>query len=316
VQRPKILFLGGLCKDVFNRLRNHKNAHALWSDICALHEEIKSEREERYHIDMRKLNSFEMLANDMYSWLNILVEEVNGLGLTQISQPDVVRKILSVLPIEKHGHIVIVPHQMDLSTATPTQILGKINAHKLYMHINNKDGSFSKKKDLALKANQEKKVKTKILVEEETSSDDDLDINIALMVKKTTKMLKKLNQEDIKLIQERSSSLESRESSSRKWIAIIVESLVIFLINAQSPRRTNLRARKMMKVKIRRKKRSFSRKRMANKKNSTKRKGGKAYIVGDWLTDIESTSDSFSSEEDDEKVTTFAFIHYTHIPYV
>jgi hypothetical protein len=38
-------------------------------------------------------------ANDMYSCLNILVEEVNGLGLTQISQPDVVRKILSVLPI-------------------------------------------------------------------------------------------------------------------------------------------------------------------------------------------------------------------------
>jgi hypothetical protein len=32
---------------------------------------------------MRKLNSFEMIANenenDMYSWLNILVEEVNGL---------------------------------------------------------------------------------------------------------------------------------------------------------------------------------------------------------------------------------------------
>ena len=28
----------GLCKDVFNRVRNHKNAHALWSDVCALHE--------------------------------------------------------------------------------------------------------------------------------------------------------------------------------------------------------------------------------------------------------------------------------------
>jgi hypothetical protein len=48
-------------------------------------------------------------------------------GLTQISQPDVVRKILSVLPIDKYGHIVTVLHQMDLSVATPTQILGKIN---------------------------------------------------------------------------------------------------------------------------------------------------------------------------------------------
>jgi hypothetical protein len=191
-----------LCKDVFNIVRNHRNAHDLWMDICALHEGTKSEREERYHIAMKKLNSFEMLvnenANDMYSCLNILVEEVNGLGLTQISQPDVVRKILGVLPIDKYGHIVTVLHQMDLSIATPTQILGKINAHEMYMHINDKDGSSSKRKDLALKANEEKKEKAKIQIEEESSSDDDLGANIALMVRKTTKMLKKLNREGIK----------------------------------------------------------------------------------------------------------------------
>jgi hypothetical protein len=40
----------GLCKEVFNRVRNHKDVHALWSNICALHEGTKSEREERYHI--------------------------------------------------------------------------------------------------------------------------------------------------------------------------------------------------------------------------------------------------------------------------
>jgi hypothetical protein len=52
-------------------------------------------------------------ANDMYSQLNILVEDVNVLGPTQICEPDVVRKILSVLPIEKYGHIITVLHQMD-----------------------------------------------------------------------------------------------------------------------------------------------------------------------------------------------------------
>ena len=51
----------GLYKDVFNRVRNHKDAHALWSDICALHERTKSEPEEHYHLVMKKLNSFEML---------------------------------------------------------------------------------------------------------------------------------------------------------------------------------------------------------------------------------------------------------------
>ena len=66
----------GLCKDVFNRVRNHKDALALWSDICALHEGTKSKREECYHFVMKKLNSFEMLpkesANEMYSCLNVL----------------------------------------------------------------------------------------------------------------------------------------------------------------------------------------------------------------------------------------------------
>ena len=43
-----------LCKDMFNRVRNHKGALTLWSDVCALHEGTKSEREEHYHLVMKK----------------------------------------------------------------------------------------------------------------------------------------------------------------------------------------------------------------------------------------------------------------------
>ena len=98
-------------------MRNHKDAYALWSDICALYEGTKSERGERYHLVIKKLNSFKMLpkesANKIYSRLNVLIEEVNGLGLTQMQPSDVVRKILSVLPIDKYGHIVTMLHQGD-----------------------------------------------------------------------------------------------------------------------------------------------------------------------------------------------------------
>jgi hypothetical protein len=101
-------------------VRNAKNAHELWENLCALYEGTKSEREERYHIALKKINSFEMLPkesdNDMYTRLNVL----NALGLTQMSPSDVARRILSVLPVEKYGHIVTVLHQSDLSTATPT----------------------------------------------------------------------------------------------------------------------------------------------------------------------------------------------------
>jgi hypothetical protein len=86
--KAKNTLFRGLCKVVFSRVRNHKKSHDLWLDICALHEGTKSEREETYHIAMKKLNYFQMIANEnangMYSRLNILVEEVNGLRLTQI----------------------------------------------------------------------------------------------------------------------------------------------------------------------------------------------------------------------------------------
>jgi hypothetical protein len=99
-------------------------------------------------------------ANEMYTQLNVLVEDLNALGLTQMSQSDIARRILSVLPIEKYGHIVTVLHQSDLSAATLTQVLGKINAHEMYMHITPKEGSSSsKKKDLAFKASHDKKKK-------------------------------------------------------------------------------------------------------------------------------------------------------------
>jgi len=61
-------------------VRNIKDAHKLWEEICALHEGTKSEREQCYSLLSKKINSFTMLANEnanqMYSRLNILVEEL------------------------------------------------------------------------------------------------------------------------------------------------------------------------------------------------------------------------------------------------
>jgi hypothetical protein len=70
MQRQKNALYWGLGKDIFNRVCNAKNAHELWENPCALYEGTKSEREERYHIALKKINSFEMLtkesANEMY----------------------------------------------------------------------------------------------------------------------------------------------------------------------------------------------------------------------------------------------------------
>jgi hypothetical protein len=118
-----------------------------------------------------------------------------------MSQSDVARRILSVLFVEKYGHIVTVLHQSVLSTATSTQVLGKINAHEMYMHITSEEGSSSsKKKDLAFKASHDKKKKKgQAMIMQESSSESDIDdASLTLMVRKTTKMLKKLNKSGIK----------------------------------------------------------------------------------------------------------------------
>jgi hypothetical protein len=93
-----------------------------------------------------------------------------------------------------------------------------------------------------------------------------------------------------------------------KWIIITVMSLTISIINSQSLRRTNSRAKKSMQVTMRIRTTIPSRKEMARQDNFT-RKGGKAYIVGDWLTDIDPTNNLSSCDndhDDDEKVVTLA----------
>ena len=80
---------------------------------------------------------------------------------------------------------------------------------------------------MAFKASQEKRGKEKIT--HDSSSDDEVDdASLALMVRRTTKMLKKLNKSGIKFDgKKKSSSLALEGSQSRRWIAIIVENLII-----------------------------------------------------------------------------------------
>lgn len=58
-------FFGGLCKEVFNRIWNHKDAHSVWLNIYVLHEGTKSECEEHYHLVMKMLNSLKFFIIKM-----------------------------------------------------------------------------------------------------------------------------------------------------------------------------------------------------------------------------------------------------------
>jgi len=53
------------------------------------------------------------LVKDMYSHLNLIVNELNATGLNKISDEGVVTKIISVLPMKKYASIVTILHNME-----------------------------------------------------------------------------------------------------------------------------------------------------------------------------------------------------------
>ena len=59
------------------------------------------------------------LVRDMYSHLNLIINELHSIGLIKLDDADIVRKIISVLPQKKYASIITSLSNMeDLSTMT------------------------------------------------------------------------------------------------------------------------------------------------------------------------------------------------------
>ena len=86
---------------MFNRLFACKNAKELWKTISENHEGTKDVANEKYHVLIDSLNSFKQLDHEnveaIYSRLNVLVNEINSLGVKQIGDMALIRKILHSL---------------------------------------------------------------------------------------------------------------------------------------------------------------------------------------------------------------------------
>jgi hypothetical protein len=189
----------------------------------------------------------------------------------------------------------------------------------MYMHITPKEGSSSyKKKDLAFKASHDKKKKkSQAMIVQESSSESDIDdVSLALMVRKTTKMLNKLNKSGIKFDGKKKKFFTS---SKRKPIFEMdcYNCGELSHIAHQCPKPPKDKYKNKNKGKKddssddeeeKKKNKPYKKKDGKKKEYHKKKKGGKAYIVGDWLADIESSCESSGDESDDEKEKVAAFV--------
>jgi hypothetical protein len=97
----KSIILSSLDVGIFNRVFTGENAHDLWKTIKEQNEGSKEVANECYGCLLEEFNSFKQLANEnvesMYSRLNVLVNEINALGVKDISDLNINRKILQSL---------------------------------------------------------------------------------------------------------------------------------------------------------------------------------------------------------------------------
>jgi DNA replication protein DnaC len=84
------------------------------------------------------------LVRDMYSCLNLIINELNSININNLGDADIVRKIISLLPQQRYGSIITILHNMeDLSKMTPTIVIGKIAAFEMSWKMGRQEESTS-----------------------------------------------------------------------------------------------------------------------------------------------------------------------------
>jgi hypothetical protein len=134
--RAKNCLFESFSEDVFNQVFTLNTAHEIWLKLQELHDNTSNVHEQKHCLVRQNFDSFEMnedeLVHDMYSCLNLIINELNSTGLTKLSDAGIVRKIISVLPQEKYASIITILHNLeDLSNMIPAIVIGKIVAFEM-----------------------------------------------------------------------------------------------------------------------------------------------------------------------------------------
>jgi hypothetical protein len=85
--RAKNCLYESLSMEIFNQVFTLKTANEIWQKHCLV---------------LNDYNSFAMkdneLVRDMYSHLNLIINELNSIGINKLGDADIVWKIISLLP--------------------------------------------------------------------------------------------------------------------------------------------------------------------------------------------------------------------------
>jgi hypothetical protein len=67
------------------------------------------------------------LVRGMYSHINLVISELNSIGINKLGDANIVRKFISLLSQQRYGSIITILHNLeDLSQMTLPIVIGKI----------------------------------------------------------------------------------------------------------------------------------------------------------------------------------------------
>jgi hypothetical protein len=184
--RAKNCLYESLHMEIFNQVFPLKTANEIWLKLHVLHDGTSNVRGQKHCLVLNEYNSFAMKENElvieMYSSLNLIINELNSIGMNKLGDADIVRKIISLLPQQRYGSIITILHNMeDLSTMTPAIVIGKIVAFEMSRKMGQQEEPTSSR-PYAFACEEKRKGKKKAPnpsssseEQEEEESDDDED---------------------------------------------------------------------------------------------------------------------------------------------
>jgi hypothetical protein len=141
--RAKNCLYESLNMKIFNQVFTVKTANAIWLKLHEFHDDISNVCEQKHCLVLNEYNSFAMkeneLVRDMYSLLNLVINELNSIGINKLGDADIVRKIISLLPQQRYGSIITIVRNLEnLSQMTLAIVIGKTAALRCHIKWVNK----------------------------------------------------------------------------------------------------------------------------------------------------------------------------------
>ena len=249
----------------------------------------------------------------MYARLNVLVEDINALEISPLTNSDIIRKILHSLHKPKYNIVISLLYEKDPSKLKVSEVVGKIRSHEMFL-LGEVDPPQAKK-DLALKAKSDHKSrkKNKCKAPPSSSSDDeasneenDEDMELAFLMRKTTKMMSKLNKKGYNYDPKKNKFRARKNKDDAKKICYNCGKYGHLSYDCPEPSKLN---KKQKDNDYRHKHKKNYEKKDHKKKKFFKGKERNKAFLGEWITDGETSSD-----DDDKKIVMGIAIHDDESP--